>query len=186
MGATTVIGGSWYVLARLRLVSWAQVGAALKKYRQFLLFNAPYSLIGNVSRDMPIFVFSGISATQAAGFYGLARMVLMAPALLLSGALSQVFYREAVALKGSARLQTLTLALLRLGLLAAAPFSRFAPYGATRCSQCCSAPDGDRQGRLPCCSHQRRGWRFRPDGPSDCLKWPCARTCRFGSRSAQI
>ena len=125
IGATTVIGGSWYVLAKLRHVSWAQVGAALRKYRQFLLFNAPYSLIGNVSRDMPIFVFSGISATQAAGFYGLARMVLMAPALLLSGALSQVFYREAVALKGSARLQTLTLALLRLGLLAAAPLFAF-------------------------------------------------------------
>jgi len=125
VGAATVVGGAWYVLTRLHRVSWASVCAAVKKYRQFLLFNAPYSLVGNISRDMPIFVFSAISSAQAAGFYGLARMVLMAPALLLSGALSQVFYREAVALRGSARLQALTLALLRLGLLAAAPLFAF-------------------------------------------------------------
>ncbi len=109
----------------LRGIQWASLRASAARYRQFLIYNTPYSLIGTVARDMPIFVFAAMSATSAAGFYGLTRSVLMAPTLLVSNALSQVFYREAVALRGSPRLLALTLALLRLGLMAGAPLFAF-------------------------------------------------------------
>lgn len=101
------------------------LGSAIRKYRQFMVFNTPYSLVGAVARDAPVYLFSFLAAVGSAGFFGLARTVLLAPTLLTSNALSQVFFREAVALKGTPRLQQLTLALLRFGLQAAAPLFAF-------------------------------------------------------------
>lgn len=105
--------------------SWCGMKRVVTVYRQFLFFNTPYSLIGTIARDAPIFIFSAFSMTGAAGQYGLARMLLLAPTLLTSNALSQVYFREAVALKGQPRLQELTLGLLRLGLWASAPMFAF-------------------------------------------------------------
>ena len=126
LGLTIILGGVGYALRRaVRNWSWPRIRKAGCRYRQFLYYNTPYSLIGTIARDMPIFVFAGLSATAAAGFYGLTRTVLLAPTLLVSGALSQVFFREAVALKGTPRLAELTEGLLKLGLLAGAPLFAF-------------------------------------------------------------
>ncbi len=131
VAAAVLLVGGRNAFARIaRGASWQEIIASLRKYRQFLVFNTPYSLIGTVSRDTPIFVFAAASSTQAAGFYGLARMALMAPTMLLSAAMSQVFYREAVALKGTPRLEQLTGKLLQLGLTAGAPlFAYCAAWG---------------------------------------------------------
>lgn len=104
---------------------YREIKRLAKHYRQFLYFNTPYSLIGTVARDMPIFVFSSLGATSAAGFYGLTRTVLLAPTLLISASLSQVFFREAVAFKGTPHLQSITVGLLKLTLLAGAPLFAF-------------------------------------------------------------
>jgi len=111
--------------AAVRGFSWKGSMAAACKYHQFLVFNTPYSLVGSVARDAPVYTFSALAAVGTAGFFGLARMVLLAPTLLTSNAFSQVFFREAVALKGTRQLQALTLALLRLGLVALAPLFAF-------------------------------------------------------------
>lgn len=110
---------------QLRLLGRGAALALLARYRQFLVFNTPYSLVGTVARDAPIFLFSAAGASAPAGYYGLARTMLLAPTLLASNALSQVFYREAVSLKGTPRLQELTLTLLRAGLTVGAPLFAF-------------------------------------------------------------
>lgn len=88
------------------------VPGLLRRYRQFFVFNTPYSLIGTLTRESPIYLLSVFSNITTAGFYGLARSITLAPALLLSAALSQVFFREATASAGSAELQQLTRRLL--------------------------------------------------------------------------
>lgn len=88
----------------------------LRRYRQFFVFNTPYSLIGTLTRDSPVYLLSTFSSITMAGFYGLARSITLAPSLLFSSALSQVFFREATTSPGSAKLQQLTQRLLRLGL----------------------------------------------------------------------
>ncbi len=104
---------------------------AVRRYWQFLVFNTPYSLIGSLSREAPILIFSATAAVSAAGFYGMARTIVLAPTLLISNALSQVFYREAVALKGTTQLHDMTVTLIRVGLLVtAAPFAFCAAWGA--------------------------------------------------------
>lgn len=126
LGLVVILGAVGYALRRAVLNwSWARMRQVAHRYRQFLYYNTPYSLIGTIARDMPIFVFAALSATAAAGFYGLTRTVLLAPTLLVSGALSQVFFREAVALKNTPKLADLTESLLKLGLLAGAPLFAF-------------------------------------------------------------
>ena len=106
-------------------LGWSRILRASRSYRQFLIYNAPYSLIGTIARDIPIFLFAAMSASAAAGFYGLARTILFAPTLLASGALGQVFFREAVSLNGSPRLEELAVSLLRFSLLTGAPLFAF-------------------------------------------------------------
>lgn len=96
-----------------------------RKCRPFLFFNTPYSLVSTIGREVPIFAFSAISATAAAGFYGLARTLLGAPATLMAGSLSQVFYREAAEHRGTERLRLLTAKLLLVTLAFTAPAIAF-------------------------------------------------------------
>lgn len=97
---------------------WPQLWARSKP---FLFFNTPYSLVGVLGREVPVFAFSAVAATAAAGFYGLARTLLWAPATLLAASLSQVFYREAAEHRGTARLEQLTFSLLGVTMAASAP-----------------------------------------------------------------
>jgi O-antigen/teichoic acid export membrane protein len=123
---TLLLGASFATRPRqLRFPDRAAAMVLLTRYRQFLVFNTPYSLVGSIARDAPIFLFSASGASAPAGYYGLARTMLLAPTLLASNALSQVFYREAVSLKGTPRLQDLTLTLLRAGLNVGAPLFAF-------------------------------------------------------------
>lgn len=118
-------GARTQLKAAVRGWSVRDIRAAAGTYRQFLIFNTPYSLIGSIARDAPVYLFSAFAAMGAAGFFGLARTVLMAPTLLAANAFSQVFFREAVALQGTPRLEALTLTLLRVGLVALAPLFAF-------------------------------------------------------------
>jgi len=97
----------------------------ISKYYQFFAFNTPYSLVGTVARDAPIFLFTAFSNIAAAGAYALARSMLLAPTLLVSNSLSQVFFKEAVAKKYDVRLEKLTLSLLSTGIFASAPLFAF-------------------------------------------------------------
>ncbi|MDO5896982.1 oligosaccharide flippase family protein [Agrobacterium sp. Azo12] len=98
----------------------------IARYYQFFVFNTPYSLVGTIARDAPIFLFTAFSNIAAAGAYALARSMLLAPTLLVSNSLSQVFFKEAVAKKSDIRLEKLTLSILSAGIFASAPLFAFA------------------------------------------------------------
>lgn len=93
--------------------------------KQFVIYNTPYSLIGSIAREMPIYVFVATASTAAAGFYGLARTILLVPSLLMSASLSQVFYREAVDLRGTKALEVKASALLTFSLCIFTPLFAF-------------------------------------------------------------
>lgn len=64
-------------------------------FRQFPLFNFPYSLLGTMSREAIILIFTMTGSLAAAGMYVLARTIIYAPVGLLSASIGHVFYREA-------------------------------------------------------------------------------------------
>lgn len=116
-------GGSW----RPRRVRARHLW---REQRQFLVFNTPYSLVGALARDLPLYVFAiGGGATLTAS-YALARTIMLAPTSLISGALSSVFYREASQHLGTPRLEALAIGLSRWGLLLTIPgFAFIAVWG---------------------------------------------------------
>ncbi len=71
-----------------------QLGFVAKRYRQFPIFNFPYSLIGTVGREFFVIALTAMEHLAAAGFYGLARGVVFIPCGFLSSSLSNVFYKE--------------------------------------------------------------------------------------------
>jgi len=90
-------------------------------YRQFALFNMPYSLVGSISRDFLVYAFSAFRDVAAAGQFGLARLLLNAPTSLLAASLSQVFYQQAVTRGGTTAFRQMTVGLLRATAIGFAP-----------------------------------------------------------------
>lgn len=113
------------LVRHIRLPSRIHKEALWRRCRPFLFFNTPYSLVGVIGREVPIFAFAAVAQTASAGYYGLARTLLGAPAALLAASLSQVFYREATEHSGTDRIYRLTVSLLRTTLEATAPIFAF-------------------------------------------------------------
>lgn len=122
MVATATARHLW---THLRLPHRDRLPHLWQRFRQFVIYNAPYSVVGTIARDMPVYIFVAMAATAAAGFYSIARMLLSIPNLIATAALSQVFYREALDLRGTAHFEAMTSRLLRLTLLASAPLFAF-------------------------------------------------------------
>ncbi len=126
-------------LVRQERTAWSQISLQrsalrarelLKRYRPFILFNAPYSLVGSLMRDIPLYTLLTLHSASTAGLYGIARTVTFAPALLGSAAFSQVFFRYALENRASLEFSAQIKRWLRLGLVASAPaFAIAAAWG---------------------------------------------------------
>ncbi len=80
---------------RTRTWTLAECRQVCRRYRQFPQYNLPYSLIGSFSRDFLVLALTYRHYVEAAGLYGVARMVVSAPVFFVSSTLTQVFFREA-------------------------------------------------------------------------------------------
>jgi O-antigen/teichoic acid export membrane protein len=106
------------------------VRAAIARYRQFPLFNVPYSLVGSFSREVPVFLLTAVGMTASGGAYGLARSVVLAPVTVLSASLSQVFFKEAVDLIHTERLANLAgNVMLAIAMVFTVPFVMLGIFG---------------------------------------------------------
>ncbi len=123
--ASMLLMAVWNLFGAVSLPPPSEWSGLWGRFKPFVLFNTPYSLIGVAGREMPIFAFMAIAATASAGFYGLARTLLGAPATLMAASLSQVFYREAVERRGTDQLRALTGSLLGLTTCSSAPLFAF-------------------------------------------------------------
>ncbi len=83
------------------------------RYRQFPAYNLPYSFIGGFTRDFLLVAFSGFGFPAIAGYLSLSRRILYAPVVLLSGALGQVWYKEAAVGLGTPEFERLTVRMLQ-------------------------------------------------------------------------
>jgi O-antigen/teichoic acid export membrane protein len=101
-----------------------RLGEVASRYRQFALYNCPYSLVGTLGRELFLLAVMAAGQAAAAGHFGLARSVVYAPVTFLSASLSQVFYREAASTLGTPAFGDTVLRLTRsIARLAAPPFA---------------------------------------------------------------
>lgn len=106
------------------------LGLLWRKFKPFIIFNTPYSLVGTATRESPILILTAIGALPAAGFFGLARTITSAPGLLAANAFSPIFYREAASRHGTPAFFRRTHQLLTVGFFGlSAPFAFCAVWG---------------------------------------------------------
>jgi O-antigen/teichoic acid export membrane protein len=91
-----------------------------RKYYQFPLYNMPYSLMGAFSKEFVLLALTAFGFIKYAGFFGLVRSVVYAPAGFVSSTLGQVFFKEAVTAIGSPSLERLALRIMT-GLVSLTP-----------------------------------------------------------------
>ncbi|MES2908709.1 MAG: oligosaccharide flippase family protein [Pseudomonadota bacterium] len=98
--------------------------ALVRKYSDFPLFRAPHLVINALSQGIPLMLLTSVVGPAAAGFYALARSLLVAPAQLLGKSVGDVFYqRSAQRIHDGAYLASdLRHATLSLAVLGAVPF----------------------------------------------------------------
>lgn len=109
--------------AVLALPRWR---SAARQYRQFPLFNMPYSLVGNFAAGFVTIALTMAHQATPAGLLSLARRVMYAPVTLVTASLGQVFFQEAARSFRTPRLEALTLRLLTLVADLATPVTIFA------------------------------------------------------------
>ncbi len=102
--------------------------AAAWRFRQFPLFNVPYSLLGAFSQEFLVFALLAYHQAATAGAFALVRTVLLMPSRYLSQSLGLVFFREAAQLFGTPALETLTLKLMRRLSVAVIPLTVFSAF----------------------------------------------------------
>lgn len=104
-----------------------------KQYRQFPVYNAPYSILGTISRDYLIYGLTFFGHQHAAGLFSLARSIVSAPVTFLSASLGQVFFQKAATTFGTPELEQITTQLMTILSRAFLPafvlFAMWAPQG---------------------------------------------------------
>lgn len=98
--------------AKFAIAGWSSSLRLAKKYRKFLLFNTPYTLLGNFSKSFVIYALSAFSGNAVVGFFGLARSVMFLPLGLVSNSIGQVYFKKAATTIGTPALETLTAQIL--------------------------------------------------------------------------
>jgi hypothetical protein len=109
------------MVERTRTWTLAECRQVCRRYRQFPQYNLPYSLIGSFSRDFLVLALTYRHYVDAAGLYGVARMVVAAPVFFVSSTLTQVFFREASEQIGTPAFAALVARMARTVACAGAP-----------------------------------------------------------------
>jgi O-antigen/teichoic acid export membrane protein len=137
LGQGIQVGGHLWLLAllrdSLRFPSLARLRVLVRRHWKFPAFTLPSEFSGQINMQAPIFALSGIGADATLGAFARARQLVSMPITLLSGAVAQVFRREAAELyrtTGSCRALMLRTAggLLLAGIGPCLLFMVFAPW----------------------------------------------------------
>lgn len=70
----------------------ATLGELVSRHRDFPLFRAPQNFISAASQSLPVIMLAAYFGSTAAGFFTLAKMIMMMPTTLVGKAVYDVFY----------------------------------------------------------------------------------------------
>jgi lipopolysaccharide exporter len=130
MGAIVLLKGNFLnfcsaIWASFPKKNWLHI---VGNYRQFPLFNTPYSLLGAISKEAIVLIFAMTNSLSAAGSYLMARTIIYVPIGLISTSIGPVFYREAVSVLHEEDFQQRTLDMFFVIAILAGPLYVFAAF----------------------------------------------------------
>lgn len=114
--AAAALGGQIWRSDRRFIYSnldWQEMFRGLSRYRKFPLLSSWPALMNSLSWQLPALMLGAFFNPVVVGMYALGLRLFMTPMSLISGAVSQVFYRHAAEAKHSGKLPTLVAGLYR-------------------------------------------------------------------------
>src|SRR5690606_4285233 len=88
-----------YLYLRASSVKFGAIKDAAFKYRELPLYRTPQALLNGFGQSMPVMFLFFVYDARIAGFYSLAKMVLIVPSNLVGNAFTDVFYPKFTTLK---------------------------------------------------------------------------------------
>jgi O-antigen/teichoic acid export membrane protein len=113
-----------------RSFQWALVRSGLFKYKNFPIYTAPYSFIGNAARQFIFVVLRLFADIHVVGLFSMARRIVSLPISLITVSMAQVFYEKAATELNSGRLEPFVLRILKLQVALGTPFLVFFAFEA--------------------------------------------------------
>ncbi|MEQ9552812.1 MAG: oligosaccharide flippase family protein [Coleofasciculus sp. G3-WIS-01] len=109
-----------------QVFSWISIKEVIYKYKNFPLYVAPYSFIGNAKKQLLLMLLGIYSTTNIVGLYALSTKILQMPISLIASALNQVFFPKASKELKSGDMEKFVLKAMRLLVIITTPiFSLF-------------------------------------------------------------
>lgn len=90
-----------------RCISWDGLQQSMRTFYRFPLFNLPSLLLNNLGSQLPILMISSTFGPLYTGYFSVCQRLLLLPTLLISGAITPVFYSRARQAHLNGNLQTL-------------------------------------------------------------------------------
>lgn len=101
--------------------TWRGMREALRKYKNFPIYRAPYSFIVNASARLVLVVLGMFTSLDVVGLYSMASRAVYLPTGLVASSMNQVFYEKAATELRSGRLEQFVTRILRILVVLATP-----------------------------------------------------------------
>lgn len=114
-----------------RNIHWRNIGRALRSYRRFPLYAAPYILITTTEVQVTAALVGHFADLRTVGLFSLARRISYLPINLVIAAMNQVFFQKLAREQKSGRLEDFVLRILSLQVYFGLPAVIFCSFEAT-------------------------------------------------------
>lgn len=111
--------------------SWQGVISGISNYRNFPLYVAPYSFVGNFQKQAILLLIGKFSSTNVVGLYAFASNIVSLPISLIASSLNQVFFTKVSQLIESESLSCFVNKILTLLILSTTPLFAFFIFNST-------------------------------------------------------
>lgn len=78
----------------LRKISFYNILVLSKKHINFLKYNMPHALLGNISSNLPIYIFTPFFGSAVVGKYSLALMIVLTPMSIIATSTAKVYNQK--------------------------------------------------------------------------------------------
>lgn len=78
----------------LLAINKIKIFAISRKYKKFPKYNMPHALIGAISSNLPIYIFTPFFGSAIVGYYSLSLLIVFTPLMILAGATAKIYNQK--------------------------------------------------------------------------------------------
>jgi len=104
-----------------RSLDWGLVRSGFFKYKNFPIYTAPYTFVGNAAKQVVFVVLRVFADIHVVGLFSMARRAVTLPVSFITSSMKQVFYEKASTELNSGHLEPFVLRILKIQVALATP-----------------------------------------------------------------